>query len=190
MSASRMKAKFECRGLASAWDGVDAIRARVREHGKLILHPKSQKVAACTIKNALLNQDVLRPPLVRLRKARGKMPVIDDVIAECAKTYGLVFRETETNAASKDAWTLRRMLSWLKRKAARKEIGKDPIKFGALRRRKVVPGLGLECYLRRLYRCMVELDPCRVGLNHAWRLQDRTFQDLLLLYDPSLQESF
>ena len=155
MSTRAPKAKFECKGLALAWDNIDAIRARVREHGKLILHPKSQKVAACTIKNALLNSDVFRPALVRLRKAKGKMPEIDRLTEECRKTYNMVYREVELNTESKDAWTLRRMLSWLKRKAVRKEIGKDPFTFGALWRRIAVAGLRIKCHLARQYRCMV-----------------------------------
>ena len=118
--------KFQCKGLALAWEGVDFLRARVREHGKLILHPKSQKVAACTIKNALLNQDVLIPAMVRLRNSKGKMPLIDELIPECSALYVKMNREVEANTDSKDGWSIRRMLSWLKRKAKRGEFGKDP----------------------------------------------------------------
>ena len=119
--------KFQCAGLAVAWEGVDCLRARVREHGKLVLHPKSQKVAACTIKNALLNQDVLIPALVRLRNSKGKIPLIDELIPECAAMYKKVNTEVDGLTDSKDAWSIRRMLSWLKRKAKREEVGKDPV---------------------------------------------------------------
>ena len=125
-SSDRPVVKFNCQGLATAWEGVDVLRARVREQGKLILHPKSQKVAATTIKNALLNQEVLRPALIRLRIADGKMPVIDELIAECASMYQKVAREVELTTGSKDGWSIRRLLSWMKRKAVRKELGKDP----------------------------------------------------------------
>ena len=115
---------FETKGLATAWEGMQSLRPRVRDHGKLILHPKSQKVAGNTIKNAVLNRDVLHPCMVRLRQARGKLPVIDRLVEECRSMYGKCGREPDDLAESKDAWSIRRMLSWLKRKCKREEIGK------------------------------------------------------------------
>ena len=124
-AAPANKPSFRTKGLAQAWEGVDGLRNRVREHGKLFMHPKSQKVAANTIGNAILNQEVLKPALVRLRVAKGKMPAIDDLIEECTKLYAALGREVDSQVPSKDGWTLRRMLSWIKRKALRKEVGKE-----------------------------------------------------------------
>ena len=119
--------RFLTNGLANAWEGINLLRARVREQGTIMLHPKSQKVAALTIKNARLNAEVLKPALVRLRVAGGKMPGIDDLISECRKLYEAIGREVASTQASKDGWTIRRTLSWLKRKAAREEVSQDPL---------------------------------------------------------------
>ena len=121
------KKTYSTAGLAEAWELTEALRLRAREHGQLLLHPKSQKVAALTIKNALLNQEVLKPAIIRLRMAGGKMPNIDDVISECERFFQKVGREVTSTQPSKDGWTIRRMLSWLKRKCVRKEVGKDPL---------------------------------------------------------------
>ena len=118
---------YEANGLAINWENSDQLRNRLREHGKLMMHPKSQKVAANTIKNAILNVEVLKPAVLRLRASNGKMPVIDELIAECVAVYQKVGKEPYNDVACKDAWTLRRMLSWLKRKATRGEVGKDSL---------------------------------------------------------------
>ena len=118
---------FEANGLALNWESSDQLRNRLREHGKLMMHPKSQKVAANTIKNAILNVEVLKPAVVRLRASGGKMPAIDDLIAECVAFYQKTGKDVDNDVACKDAWTLRRMLSWLKRKANREEVGKDSL---------------------------------------------------------------
>ena len=98
---------YRAEGLADAWDGSALLRARAREHGKLLLHPRSQKVAANTVQNAILNKEVLAPTLVRLRVAHGKMPAVDDVIDQCGKVYENMGREVEIMASSKDGWSLR-----------------------------------------------------------------------------------
>ena len=74
-------------------------------------HPKNQKIEALTIKIARLNAEVLKPVLLRLRVAGEKMPVIDDIIAECQKLYDSTGREVASTQASKDGWTIRRTLS-------------------------------------------------------------------------------
>ena len=113
---------YNTKGLSCAWEGDDLIRTRIREQGKLMAHPPSQKIATCSISNAKLNQQVLKPALVRLKQSAGKIPLIDNLIPECEELYAKCAREVESDAGAKDAWSLRRMLSWLKRKAKRMEV--------------------------------------------------------------------
>ena len=120
-----MATAFRAAGLATAWEGVDTIRARVRELGKLLAHPKSQKIAAMSIANAKLNKSVLKPALQRLRLANGKLPPVDSLIYQCQELYAACGREVEPDTKAKDAWTLRRMMSWIKRKAKRMEVSQD-----------------------------------------------------------------
>ena len=87
-------------------------------------HPSNQKIAACSIANAKLNKHVLRPALQRLKVAKGKLPTIDSLITECDELYAKCAREVGSDTGAKDGWSLRRMLSWLKRKAKREEVSK------------------------------------------------------------------
>ena len=116
---------YRSAGLASAWEGTESLRVRIREHGKLLMHPKTQKIAAMSIQNAKMNKYVLLPALQRLRLSGGKLPAVDALISQCEELYGRCAREVASDTSAKDGWTLRRLLSWMKRKAKRQEVSND-----------------------------------------------------------------
>ena len=115
-------------GLAVEWEGVKALRTRLRDHRKLHLHPQTQKWCEPTRLNCNSNAMILLPALNRLQFTNGwKLPYIDPLQDEIALLYQKVGIPPEEKEIYKAANEMKKMLSFVKRRAQRKEVTKDPL---------------------------------------------------------------
>lgn len=112
--------------LAKDWDDDESIRVRLRRDRKLCLHPLSQKWCEPNRPNCTLNDIILIPALKRLREhLEWKLPYLEPLQHE----INLLFERTSTPIDAKAAYThaveVKRMLSFVKRRAKRREVTKD-----------------------------------------------------------------
>ena len=111
--------QFACEGLADEWDGIDTIRGRLRRGQKLLVGGKISKDG--TIKECVQNADVLPIALTRLN-ACLKLPEIDALRDEVEELYKKASREIAMADVEEDAWGVRTLLKFIKRKAKREEV--------------------------------------------------------------------
>ena len=115
---------FDCSKLASEWDGNEDIRYRVRKSGGPLVREVpgvKKKSADASIAERTLNADVLQPCLHRLFAAQLKLPEIDRLRDEVESMYLDNQRHVEDSVVDDNAWDLRKMLRFVKRKARREE---------------------------------------------------------------------
>ena len=114
-------------GLAVEWEGVKALRTRLRDHRKLHLHPRTQRWCEPTRLNCTTNAMILLPALTRLQFTCGwKLPYIDPLQDEIALLYQKVGIPPEEKEIYKAANELKKMLSFVKRRGQREGGHKGP----------------------------------------------------------------
>lgn len=117
-------------GLAKEWDSVEGLRDRLREKGKLYLHPDTQKWCEATRANAVANTLVLVPALERLRETeKMKLPYLEPLQAEIS----ILFEKNGVTLTEKRIYTAavetKKLLGFIKRRGKRQEVTKDAIAF-------------------------------------------------------------
>ena len=112
--------QFDCEHLASEWDSNEDVRARLRDGLTLVMskdRAKDSSIQKCTS-----NMDILPPMLHRLYACGLKMPEINKVKEQCENTYARSSKAADDSCVEDDAWELRKMLRFIKRKANRQEV--------------------------------------------------------------------
>ena len=115
-----MAPKFQCAGLSKDWDASGDIRTRLREGGFLIVGSLKGKVS--NIAECVSNSDVLKPVVKRLHESEGKLPDIMNLREQVMLLYKENSRVVDDHVVDDNAWRLRGMLRFVKRKAQRKDV--------------------------------------------------------------------
>ena len=116
--------KFLCDGLCGDWDSCEGIRQRLRGGGYLLVGTLNGKVS--NIAECIQNSDVLAPACDRLRASQGKLPDIVNLREQVMLIYKENSRVVDDNQVDDNAWRLRGMLRFVKRKAQRKDVSLAP----------------------------------------------------------------
>lgn len=119
---------MECEGLALQWEGSVEVRAHLRAHKQLVSHPETQKFCEATRQNCVDNKAILKPCLQSLHVTPGfRLPHLEPLKREItllAEKVGLSLGE---HGAYKPAVELKKLLGFIKRRAARKEVTKERV---------------------------------------------------------------
>ena len=110
-------------GLGSIWETSPDVRNATREHGLLLLVPPRAAFCEAKRSNATKNSAVLLPCLARL-KENPKMPYLDNLQHEIGEYFKLTHVAVTEKLIYRTANELKRLLSFSKRKANRKEVTK------------------------------------------------------------------
>lgn len=110
--------QYDCADLGKLWDSVESIRERVRNQGCLVEHKTPGKDA--TVAQCAQNYDVLTPLLHRLLTSQNKLPEIQPLRVEVDMVYKACQRQVDDSIIDDDAWEIRKMMRFVKRKAQRK----------------------------------------------------------------------
>ena len=118
---------MSCEGLAVMWEGTAGVRRRVL-NGLLLEYPASQKWCQPTRENAKLNGEVLLPCLTILSEVPDfHLPHLPPLQAEIQTLYNALGKEVSSKTIYKNAVEIKKLLSFIKRRANHKEVTKDPI---------------------------------------------------------------
>ena len=115
-------------GLATAWESISGLRGLTRDHGVLMKFPAGEKFCEANRQNAVLNTDVLLPCLRQMRLADTKLPYLEPLqhqIEEYFKSVHVVSTEQIVYRTSNE---IKKMLSFLKRKANKLEVTKAGVR--------------------------------------------------------------
>ena len=119
-----MALKFDSAGLGFEWDGIDSIRERLRA-GKMLIVDGNDKGNDGNIPMCVANQDTLTPALTRLLAANLKLPALPGLRAEVEILYTKNNRTPDESTVDDDAWDVRKLLRFVKRKATRNDPSMD-----------------------------------------------------------------
>ena len=112
------KTYVDCSVLPAEWDSSEAIRTRLRDG--LSLTNIEDKKASVKIPTCVSNYDVLLPVLAQVANG-ARLAEIDDLRDAIAALYAQHSRQVSDSDVDDDAWALREMMSFVKRKAQRQE---------------------------------------------------------------------
>ena len=114
-------------GLAEQWEGQDLVRARIREVKCLIARPSGHQWCEGNWPNCTANDFILKPVLERMKQDERKLPHLDPLRAELAcLSHRLSIKFTEKEIYTM-AVEVKKLRSFVKRRACRKEVTKDPV---------------------------------------------------------------
>ena len=118
---------MDCQGLAAEFERVEEIRHMCREKG-LLLCPAKATAGHCSASrvNAVHNIDLLRVCCWRLRAADLKLPYLEALQEEIQDFFKKIHVQVSEKIIYRSSVELKRMRSFLKRRANRKECTKDP----------------------------------------------------------------
>lgn len=117
-----MPGRYDVEGLDLEWDQSDSLRTRLRSGKTLTVVPNGGTVKAdATIAECVANADVLVPCLHRLLPAQLKLPDISNLREVIQNTYDKSSREVTVDQVDDDAWELRKLIRFVKRKAKRSD---------------------------------------------------------------------
>ena len=165
----------DCTSLRGEWDSSETIRSRLRGDGTLVTPlGKGQNV---NIQYCVSNYECLIPILAQIG-AGSRLAEIDGLRDAVADTYSANQREATTEMIDEDAWSIRDMVSFVKRKTQRREVSlvhqfELLVYFVVLSPLVVVVGFSL---------CIFFIHQ---GMHEP---KDGTFQSLCLLINPSLED--
>ena len=109
----------DCTTLRGEWDSSETIRSRLRDGGALVTPlGKGQNV---NIQYCVSNYECLIPILAQIG-AGSRLAEIDGLRDAVADTYSANQREATTEMIDEDAWSIRDMVSFVKRKTQRREV--------------------------------------------------------------------
>lgn len=113
-------------GLGKIWDRDHDLRERCRLQRCMCLHPSSQKWCEPTRANCITNAMALKPCLRRLYHTKDyKLPYLEPLQAEVCVFFGRLRLPLEEKMGYRTSVELKKMCGFVKRKALRKEFGKD-----------------------------------------------------------------
>ena len=116
-------------GLARMWEGTASVRQSVRDTGLLMRMPAGAFLCDSTRPNAVANSDVLIPCLERMAENDLKLPYMGPLQEEIELFFRQVHVKVLEKVAYRTAGELKKMLSFIKRKANKKEVTKDTCVF-------------------------------------------------------------
>ena len=112
-------AKFDTAGLRLEWDTSESLRERMRA-GLPLLNGTMNEYS---VSRCCLNLDILTPLLVRSFSCSHKRPEVDGLREEVTNFLSMNHRSDSTEDEVDDAaWELRKIVTFIKRKAQRKEV--------------------------------------------------------------------
>lgn len=117
---------MDCSGLALAWEGCASVRGHVREHKQLLVHPATAKFCEPTRPNSVANSAILKPALRHLARTPGfKLPHLENLQNEISMLMSKLGIQLGDQGAYKPSVELKKLLGFIKRRAARKEVTKE-----------------------------------------------------------------
>ena len=116
---------MDVKGLAALWEESNSVRTAVRRTGLLMQVPPGAQLCESTRGNAVANTDVLLPCLHRMHDNDLKLPYMGPLQEEIELFYRQVHTQVTEKIAYRTAGELKKMLSFIKRKANKKEVTKD-----------------------------------------------------------------
>lgn len=117
---SPMGLEFDPAGLGAEWEGLQAIRESLR-NGEPLVKLGKNKSPDSNIQECTANQDLLLPALSRLFVANLKLPSVPRLRPEIEIVYKMCQRQVDEDKIDDDAWDIRKMLRFVKRKASRED---------------------------------------------------------------------
>ena len=106
-------------GVATTWDDTPGIRGRIRDSQHLLMHMCPEKGPVCQYvegskENVVLNSEVLRPVVLRMRDHNLLLPSIDNLIMACQEFFKLTKSSKSLEHCYQEAWAMRRLIGKLK----------------------------------------------------------------------------
>ena len=111
--------RFDCDGLASEWEGFEGLRNAMRAGSPLV----SGSLGDFTVARVVQNIELLVPVLARSVACKHKRPEVEELREQISVFLNLCQRKTADNDVDDWAWELRKMLTFVKRKVQREEVG-------------------------------------------------------------------
>lgn len=118
-----MSVAFLCDNLATEWHCIDPLRAKLR-NGLSLIDSLSDKVDSSIIECAK-NADLLNPLLYRLAASGLKLPDIGRLREQVLEIYACNQRTPTDSLVDDNAWEIRKMLRFIKRKGNRQEVSME-----------------------------------------------------------------
>ena len=112
-------------GLATTWDADPHVRERLRQTGTLCVRPKGHQFCEGNRINCVNNDFILMPILRIMEEDSRKLPHLDPLKVEVAKVHHLMSLQVEEKTIYTTAVGLKRLCSFVKRRAGRKEVTKE-----------------------------------------------------------------
>lgn len=112
-------------GLAGDWEANASVRKSARDTGLLMRVPNGAALCESSRPNAVANADVLIPCLERMASNDLKLPYMTPLQDEVEIFFRQVHVKVSEKIAYRTAGELKKMLSFIKRKANKKEVTKD-----------------------------------------------------------------
>ena len=166
---------FDLTELSKAWDEVESIRESLRAGNPLLKVSKTG--CDSSIHECKENFEVLTPLLHRLFACRLKLPEIQPLRVEIEDTYTKSNREVPESQIDDDAWDLRTMLRFIKRKANRSDVSKDSQHLGKQR----------FCFLNHSGYFLTGVQWETMYFIEVAAPKDHDFQDMVLILRPELE---
>ncbi|CAE7295740.1 unnamed protein product [Symbiodinium sp. CCMP2592] len=114
-------------GLAAQWEKIESVRERVRGGGFAVEPVNPDGSLDASNKLAIKNIDVLIMILVRMADTKVlKVPDIEPLRTSVGELYALMNREVDAARIDDDAWALRHLAGFVKRKAQKSLVSLDP----------------------------------------------------------------
>ena len=110
--------KFDAEGLRDEWDKIEGIRLRLRRGKPLLAGTMSEY----TISRCVENTEVLTPVLLRSVACDHKRPEVELLREEIENLLMMNQREFSESHIDDMAWEVRKLLTFVKRKAQRQEV--------------------------------------------------------------------
>lgn len=117
-----MTARFQARGLRDEWDSTEFLRNKLRA-GEALL---SGNLSDFSINRCVLNVDVMTPVVTRSTACGHKRPEVESLRLEVENLYSMNQREADESHTDDMAWEIRKLLTFIKRKAQRREVSMAP----------------------------------------------------------------
>ena len=111
-------------GLSARWEQNDWVRGRLRE-GLGLVCPIRIDRKDLQLNWATNNAQLLTPILERMAEATQKLPAVGRLRGEIATALRLNNCEVDAGKVDEAAWDIRKMLTYVKRRASRKEVSHD-----------------------------------------------------------------
>ena len=116
--------RFSVEGLAAAWEAEQSVRERIRGGHSLLVAVSDQNLDASN-KLAIANCDIMTPVLVQMTVCALKLPDIDPLRGCVKAVYMMASREVPDAQIDDEAWAIRHLAGFVKRKTQKKLVSLD-----------------------------------------------------------------